>query len=44
MRAKIIYDDVVAGVADGPSNVIDIGLEAAAIDRIIQHHGRHDTG
>lgn len=44
VRAEIVHDDDVAGSQVGHKDTIDIGLEAAAIDRTIQHHGRHNTG
>mgnify|MGYP000877088408 CR=1 FL=1 len=44
VRGEIVHDDDVAWPQIGYQHAIDVGLEAAAIDRTIQHHGRHDTG
>lgn len=44
VRAEIVHDNNVAWPQIGYQHAIDIGLEAAAIDRTIQDHGRHDAG
>ena len=41
--AEIIHDDDVAGSQIGYKDAINIGLEAATVDRTIKHHGRYDA-
>lgn len=44
MQTEIVHDDDFAGTQIRHPHAIDMGLETAAVDRAIQHHGRDDAG
>ncbi|KXV63970.1 hypothetical protein AD949_06695 [Acetobacter orleanensis] len=43
VRAEIFHDDNVVWPQIGYQHAVDVGLEATAIERTVQHHGSHDT-
>ena len=42
MASQIVHDDDVAGLERGHERVLDIGMEAYAVDRAIEEDGRID--
>ena len=41
VRAEIVHDDDITGPQGGDQHLLDIGEEHRAIDRAVEHAGRH---